>query len=131
MSERGMWNSLRPILKPLDPVRIESPITPGNPDVNYTLGWIELKYMPRWPIKGGPLRVDHYTPEQRKWALRRKKAGGRVYLLLKVGRDEWLLFDGAVAAQIIGKYDREQLYHATLARWERKPRTREIVPCLI
>jgi len=130
MSEGGMWKSIRPVLKPLDPVRIESPIVPGIPDVNYNLGWIELKYMPRWPVKGGPLRIDHYTKEQRDWAIQRKRAGGKVFLLLKVGRNEWLLFDGVVAALSIGKLNREQLYNAVIARWTRTPRTAEILPCL-
>lgn len=121
-----MWRALRPKIRRLDPVRIESPITPGVPDVNYANGWIELKWVARWPPREGPLRVDHFTQEQRAWLRRRKRAGGRVFLLLKVGTQEWLLFDGAIAAVCIGRSTREQLYEACLARWTRLPKTEEL-----
>jgi len=131
VSESAMWESLRPVLKKLDPVRIESHMTGGVPDVNYTQGWIELKFMDRWPPRGGPLRVDHFTTAQRAWHVRRRKAGGRSFVLLKVGETEWLLFDGAVAAVLLGKSVRERLYEVCTARWTRLPRTEEICTCLL
>ena len=101
-------------------------MTEGNPDVNYTLGWIELKYAKEWPKRGGPLRIPHFTQEQRGWLIRRCAAGGRAYLLLKVGDDEWLLFKGSIAAQVVGHYVRDELYQACMARWTRKPKKEEI-----
>lgn len=126
-----MWEALRPLLKGLDPVRIESPITPGIPDVNVTPGWIELKFAERWPPRGGPLRVDHFTKEQRTFLVRRRRAGGKAWLLLKVGESEWLLFDGTVAAVYLGREPRERLYEMVLARWTRKPLKEEIQQCLV
>lgn len=132
MSEAAMWDAIRPVLKPVDPVRIESRATgSGIPDVNYTQGWIELKFADRWPPRGGPLRVDHFTAAQRAWHVRRRKAGGRSFVLLKVGTSEWLLFDGAVAAVELGNVPRERLYEICKARWTRKPRTEEICPWLL
>ena len=130
MSEGAMWEALRPLLKGLDPVRIESPITPGIPDVNVTPGWIELKFADRWPPRGGPLRVDHFTAEQRAFLVRRRRSGGKAWLLLKVGNAEWLLFDGTVAAVYLGREPRERLYQIALARWTRKPLKQEIQECL-
>lgn len=125
--EQAMWESFRPVIKCLDPYRIESHLTgSGIPDVNYNKGWIELKYAERWPPRGGPLRVDHFTKEQRGWLAKRRKAGGRAFLLLKVGDAEWLLFDGLVAAAMLGRVKRERLYEVCLARWTRLPRTEEI-----
>ncbi len=130
MSEAAMRKSLRPLLRPLHPVRIESPITSGVPDVNYTDGWVELKFAPRWPPRKGPLRIDHFTKEQRSWLVERRVRGGRAFLLLKVGRSEWLLFDGSVAAAVVGEATQPELYEACLARWTRLPKTKEICTCL-
>ena len=131
MSEAGMWTAIRPVLKALDPVRIESHMTSGVPDVNYAHGWIELKYAARWPPRGGPLRLDHFTDNQRSWLLRRRASGGRAFLLLKVGKTEWLLFDGIAAAKYLGKVPRDELYKQTAARWTRLPRNQEIEECLM
>lgn len=131
MSESAMWDSLRPVLRPFDPVRIESPMTSGIPDVNYSQGWIELKYTDRWPPRGGPLRIDHFTKEQRAFLVKRRKAGGRAFLLLKVGKNEWLLFDGITAAASVGRVKQDRLYEICLARWTRLPRTKEISQWLV
>lgn len=130
MSESAMWESLRPLLSGLDPVRIESPITPGVPDVNWAKGWIELKYADRWPARGGPLRIDHFTTEQRAWLTKRNAAGGNAKLLLKVGLHEWLLFNGTIAAIYLGKEPQERLYEVVIARWVRKPKKEELQECL-
>ena len=129
--ETSMWDSLRPVMKSLHPERIESHIKGGIPDVNYNHGWLELKYAERWPPRGGPLRVDHFTREQRSWLTERRKAGGRAFLMLKVGKSEWLLFDGLVAAAMLGRVKQDKLYEICMARWTRLPKREEICPCLI
>lgn len=125
-----MWDDLRPLLAGLDPVRIENLVGTGTPDVNYTEGWIELKYVARWPPRGGPLRIDHFTTEQRAWHIRRRKAGGKSYVLVKIGQMEWLLFDGLVAALYLGHEPRQRLYEMVVARWMRKPNNGELKSCL-
>lgn len=108
-NESLMWKKLRPILlaAKLDPVRVENPIHPGTPDVNICDGrWIELKCIPRWPVRASTVvRIRHYTPQQRVWLYRRWKAApGSTLLLLEVRADrQWLLFDGDVAAKVVGR----------------------------
>jgi hypothetical protein len=108
-SESLMWAKLRPILlaAKLDPVRVENPIHPGTPDVNFCTGtWMELKCIPAWPKRDGTLvRISHFTQEQRVWLYRRwRHAPGSTLLLLEVRADrQWLLFDGDVATRIVGK----------------------------
>jgi hypothetical protein len=127
MSESAMWEAIRPVLKSCDPVRIESPISPGVPDVNYTLGWIELKYLDAWPVRAGtPVKISHFTKKQRVWLIRRRMSGGNAFLLLKVGAYEWLLFDGRVAAENIDKVNKEQLTKLCLGRWLRLPKIKEL-----
>lgn len=104
MSEASMWDRLRPVLQNwnMDPVRVENRVWPGTPDVNTTVGWIELKWDDRWPPKGGPLALDHVTNEQRIWNLRRWRARGRCWWMLQVGQD-WLLLDGWTGAKLLGR----------------------------
>lgn len=122
-----MWQQLRPLMKVagMDPHRVENLCEKGTPDVNYTRGWLELKYVTRWPRRGGPLRVDHFTPEQRVWLQLRALSGGTALLMLKVG-EEWLLFNGVIAAKYLGESTREQLYKLTIARWTSKPGAEEL-----
>ena len=104
-----MWRKVRPFLiaAKLDPVRVENPIHPGTPDVNLANGhWIELKSVDGWPVRESTcLRIGHYTPQQRVFLYRRwKYAPGTTFLLLEVRSErQWLLFDGDVAARIVGR----------------------------
>lgn len=108
-SESLMWRKVRPFLieAKLDPVRVENPIHPGTPDVNFCTGmWMELKCIAAWPTKeSGCVQIPHFTPQQRVWLYKRwKYAPGSTTLLLEVRADQrWLLFDGDVAAKIVGK----------------------------
>jgi hypothetical protein len=119
-AESAMWKKLRPILlaAKLDPVRVENPIHPGTPDVNLCDGrWIELKCIPRWPVRASTrVRIAHYTPQQRVWLYSRWKAApGSTLLLLEVRADrQWLLFDGDVAAKVVGR--ETTAVHRTSAR---------------
>ena len=103
------WRKVRPLLiaAKLDPVRVENPIHPGTPDVNLATGhWIELKTIPGWPVRASTIvRIRRYTPQQRVWLYRRwKYAPGTTFLLLEVRSvAQWLLFDGNVAAKIVGR----------------------------
>lgn len=126
-SESIMWGKVRPVLlaAKLDPVRVENPIHPGTPDVNLCDGrWIELKCIPAWPTRDTTIvRIAHYTPQQRVWLYRRWKfAPGSTLLLLEVRSvRQWLLFDGDVAAKIVGRKptaDLRQSARAVLAEHE-------------
>lgn len=108
-AESLQWKKLRPhlVAAKLDPVRVENPIHPGTPDVNLADGrWIELKSVDSWPVRSSTLlRIGHFTPQQRVWLYRRWKfAPDSTYLLLEVRADrQWLLFDGDIAARVVGR----------------------------
>jgi len=108
-AESLLWKRLRPIfvVAKLDPVRVENPIHPGTPDVNLADGrWIELKSVAAWPRRDqSALRIRHFTPQQRVWLYRRwKYAPGSTLLLLEVRSvQQYLVFDGNVAAKIVGR----------------------------
>lgn len=109
-SESDSWQRYRGAISILDPRRIETPSTGGGtPDVNYIEGWIENKHVFDWPKRpshGNPLmhvRIQHYVPEQRTWAIRRSAAGGKVFFMLHASvPDEFLFIEGAVAARCVG-----------------------------
>lgn len=117
MSENQFWTNAKTALRGLDPQRIEG-ARAGTPDVNYADGWIELKQVDSWPAREDtPLRIAHYTPEQRTWHLRRSLAGGRIWVLLQVDRTV-ILLEGRVASEILGKVTRTELLAAATRYWE-------------
>ena len=127
MSESHMRKRVVQMLRPLDGMAVENPAQPGTPDVNYVEGWIELKKLPKWPKVGDnhPILVSHFTPQQRNWLMLRRRKNGRAFMLLQVGRD-WLLFDGAVAAEHVGRVGRRELERLALANWQNGPRAEEL-----
>ena len=108
--ESSLWTCFQAAL-PSDAhaVRVENGVELGTPDVNLCLppcriptgadgtftvdgvnsgwdGWIELKV--QLPPKKDKtfFRCEHFTMEQRQWAVDRTRAGGNAYLLLQVDR---------------------------------------------
>lgn len=97
-------------LTALNAVPVENPALPGTPDVNYTEGWIELKWLRDWPAKAETtVTFRHFTPQQRVWHMRRRTVGGRTWVLIQCKR-EWILLDGMVAALHLNHATREELY---------------------
>jgi hypothetical protein len=126
MSEKGLWGRVRRAIRHLDPVRVENRVEAGTPDVWYSEGALELKWMRIAPKRGGIVKLDHdYTLEQRVWAIRRDKAGGKVYVLLKIG-SEYLLFKGIVAAECLGYSTLEQLREKAIGKWRVKLNDKEL-----
>ncbi len=114
----------------LDAVPVENPVGPGTPDVNYIEGWVELKQLRHWPRTTGPVQIRHFRKGQRIWLRQRWEAGGNAWLLLRV-RSDWLLFDGDVAARVVGLVPREELYRNARIAWSSKRRmSKELPGCL-
>lgn len=131
MSESTMRRNVVKALMPLNGIAVENPVLPGTPDVNYVEGWIELKQLPKWPARKDTIvRIPTYTPQQRVWAIRRRRVGGHSWFMLQV-RKEWLLMDGAVAAQVINKATRTELIHHSIAYWSRGLPDDDLVATLI
>ena len=103
----------------LDPIRVENSVRPGTPDVNLSTGaWVELKVLDKWPATGKPVKIGHFTPQQRAWLIRRTRAGGECYVFLGVGGKQWLLIDGFCAATNVGYLTRDQLIESADRYWE-------------
>lgn len=130
MSESSQRATVIRALRPLHGVPVENPVQPGTPDVNYIDGWIELKWLRRWPRRPDSLvKLPHFTRQQRRWLRQRWERGGAAWLLLQAQR-EWLLFSGPTAAEHVGHATREELYHLARAMWRSGLDKKELVQCL-
>ena len=108
-----------------DATSVENPACPGTPDVQFIGGWLELKFLEAWPKRAETtVRIEHFTPQQRVWLLRRYMASiklripdPRCWLLLYVAETrEHLLFDAKTASRRVAKdgVDRAMLYDLAL-----------------
>lgn len=130
MSEQDMRYRVIRALKPLDAIPVENVVgRVGCPDVNYIGGWMELKWDRSWPVRGGPLRVPHFTEDQRRWLRRRARRGGSVWVLLQVRR-EWILMSGVWAAERLGYATRDELIEGSHRCWLTGLKNQELVECL-
>ena len=98
MDETGAYDSIKPRLQALglDPQRVEDVTSRGTPDVWYTVGAIEMKYLPAWPVRmNTPVRVSTLIdrPQQVAWLTRRWTKGGPAWLMLRVA-NQYFLFTG-------------------------------------
>lgn len=119
--ESAMRRRVIVMLHGTDPISVENPVHPGTPDVNCTLGWVELKWLPAWPLRSNtPVRIKHFTNQQRVWLLRRWNADRRAWLLLQI-ETSWLLFDGKAAAYHVGLETRNAIEAAALRVWTGTP----------
>jgi len=111
----------------LDATSVENPAYPGTAEVQFIDGWLELKFKEKWPAhEDTTVRIEHFSPQQRVWLLRRalacKKRGtlhGQAFLLLYVAETkEHLLFDAMTAARWVAKdgATRAKLYEWVLLR---------------
>lgn len=132
MSERRMRKNVCDWLKDYDAFAVENPANPGTPDVSYVEGWIELKQLDAWPAREDtPVRIEHYTPQQRIRARKRWKKGGNCFWLLQV-RNDWLLLDGNVAAELYDEQrenpTRAELFSRARATWNGQNSVRKHLP---
>lgn len=116
------------ILTPIHAVPIESIVgKSGVPDVNTTLGWIEMKWLPEWPARADTAVRFEFRPAQRDWIAERIRRGGRVALLLIVDRD-WLVTSGANLPAIGYLPKAELCYMCTC--FSGPPSSQELITCL-
>lgn len=112
-------------LRPLDAIAVENLVGLGTPDINITLGWIELKAEDAWPKRENtPLRLKRFTPQQRIF-LRRRDTFGRAWILLRVGR-EWVLLRG-IHADLLGNATRTQLLNHSECSWADNPTDQDLL----
>lgn len=120
----------RPLLKKLrlvsplaHVVAVENDVLPGYPDVegcvagfNFT---IECKLIDDWPARSRtPVRLTHFTKEQKLFLRTRWRAGGASFLLLKIASTrEWLLFCGLQVKPIGETATKADLYVTSEKIW--------------
>lgn len=101
MTEASFWVLLRSNLS-IKMYRIESRVGAGIPDVHYVSpegqGWIELKYLSELPQKGA-VNIGLKRAQQL-WLKNYGLCGGKAWILLRIGRDAILLFDGKYSEEI-------------------------------
>lgn len=88
--------------KDLHMLPVENDVGPGTPDLNYVGGWIELKHSKTF------VKLDHYTPQQRIWAMKRRMAGGTVWFWWQIG-NKHLIMDAVYALQFVNVLPLEEL----------------------
>lgn len=121
MSEHSVRSIVLRALKRYDAMAVENRVKPGTPDVECTLGWIELKFLRSWPKvpNDSAVLLPKFTPQQRVWLLKRSQAGGPCWVLLKVDCD-WLLFTGDWAARHLGRSTKELMLAVAVWRCRNK-----------
>ena len=117
MSESNFWTLIRNSLG-LRMYRVENRVMKGMPDVHYirdgVSGWIELKYMAKWP-KG---RVaSGLTLNQCLWLKEYDQHKGRCWILIRIGRDFIGLIDGKDAKEVYDRPSAKDLY--SLLSWQK------------
>jgi hypothetical protein len=97
--------------------RIENGIGIGTGDVTGVMWgddfWAELKALNESPAKPETVvKIPHYTQDQRNWIRGRGRAGGKVFLILKIGsgpKAEHFVFHWPAAYHQVGKVPLDQL----------------------
>lgn len=131
MAEKDMRATVVGLLREWHAFSVENPVHPGTPDVNCTLGWIELKWIRSWPKNpDDKVLIPHFSPQQRIWLLKRWNAGGSAWLLLNCKR-EWLIFNGRTAFEFVGKTTYQGLVEVCHQHWTRKPEPIELYQAIV
>lgn len=91
-------------------------MTSGIPDCDFGAsgvgGWVELKTYDSWPRDPNtPLKFSDLKPTQVNWMAKRVKHNPRVWFLVEVSED-WFLISGRYARQL-GKMTRDELLAAS------------------
>ena len=130
MSEKQMRRRVVKALKPFDGMSVENIACPGTPDVESTLGWIELKQLPGWTRSGHLPAMPHYRKVQRIWLAKRWRAGGAAFFLLQIGK-EWLLFDGAIASVLDRGQSKDLVRESAIQFWPEGLVESELIQCMM
>lgn len=62
--------------------------------------WIELKDLDAFPKRGGVVRINHFTSDQRIFLLEMGEIGIGSFLLVRVGTNQYYLFDHLQAGEV-------------------------------
>lgn len=112
MNESDLFKRLKRATPKFDWTRHEDKLTSGIPDASYGVdgvgGWVELKTYDNWPRDPDtPLRFHDLKPTQVNWAIRRGRKQRRVWFLVAVAED-WFLIRWKHAREL-GRLTRQEL----------------------
>lgn len=101
----------------------EDQFSEGIPDLSFGCkgvnGWIELKQIAKWPSNfEGLAKSKKYTPEQVNWLMKRGRKAAHCFIIIKVGRDEYFLFDHTSARNIRAGMTQRQYYIRSRKQWK-------------
>lgn len=136
--ENNTWSYVRKGLNKVIPResrmdRVENLLGSGMADVNYCIegseGWIENKFLKKYPARPGtPVKIK-WQPEQRPWLISQTRAGGRAFVLIQVDKD-YFLYNADSRINLIGTMNKAQLWANATCVWERFihfPKLKEIL----
>lgn len=99
----------------------EDAYSEGIPDISFAMfglnGWIELKIAHFPVLKDTPINLDHLTPNQVNWLIKRGNKGKRCFLFIKVDKT-FYLFSHALARGLREGLTKEQYDSNCIAKWE-------------
>lgn len=112
MSESRLFQRLKRATPGFHWQRHEDKLTSGIPDCDYGAcgvgGWVELKTYDSWPRnESEPLKWTDLKPTQVNWCIKRYKSNPRVWFLVQV-KDDWFLIRGCHARKF-GKLTKAEL----------------------
>ena len=117
MSEKSFWALIRKKL-PLKMYRVENKVMKGMPDIHYIKdgqsGWIELKYIDKWPKKRIAIG---FKLNQSLWAKEYTAKGGRSWILIRAERTHIILIKGEKADVLYKRPHVKDLI--SMARWSK------------
>lgn len=133
MSESGMRSALCNKLRSagVPTYAVENATHPGYPDVECTLGLIELKHRDEWPKRvTTPVRFKHFTTVQRVFAFERYRKSKDAWVLVRVKRS-WFLFDGETAKQWLGYITQGQMREFSVKWWPNGIKVQELIDIML
>ena len=123
MKESDLWGYIRKGMKPYwQATRIENTTGNGVPDVTYTIvkhGWIELKYIPKWPVRGPTIVKLPLRPEQKLWIESRGKLARYVWVICRI-EDDFFLLNHNQAVESYEGWRREEWIERSQIHWHKK-----------
>ena len=122
MNESSLWNTIqRGMLGKWIATRLETSTGNGVPDVTYTVegkhGFLELKYIPKWPVRDTTLVKLPLRPEQKLWLGTRGKLADNCWVLVRI-EDDFILLDWVSAIDACNGFTKQR--YKLCYNWHKK-----------
>ena len=134
MSEKNLWQYCRRHMADRGILmRIENAFYKGVPDVNFLIGgiegWLELKFLHEFPKKENtPVKIPHFTQEQKLWHKERWENHGLTAMLLQVNDYYFLFVSDKIA--LVGHLSKRGLINNATKCWRNRINFEEFINIL-